>query len=265
MREALTVLAPAAALGVAAIVAPVVVHDGLERLRVALARHHHHGAGALQHGREVAVDEGVGEEVFDGREDAGALPLPAVQGGLVVPSVAGPEREVAVLEAGGNPVGDAGAADERRGSGRRRSGGHRLGAGKRAEGERREVPRNRDVHRRPRDGLADGLGDAGLERDDLPLAPDQLADVRGEQHPDLVRVHRQPVQPGAGGEHERASGLGAPREESLHVAADLGLVRGLLGGRRLFRWGRCRLRRRGRGGLGGRPDHGAGGEQQECR
>ena len=65
---------------------------------VALAGTHHVGSGIAQHGHQEGHHVALRVEVFDGLEDTGALPLPAVELGLVVPAVALPHGYVGPVE-----------------------------------------------------------------------------------------------------------------------------------------------------------------------
>ena len=77
----------------------VVVDDYLMALPVALARSEHDGACILEHRNEIGHDDGLGEEVLGRTKEKRALPLPETFLLVIVTSVAGPDRDVAVLQA----------------------------------------------------------------------------------------------------------------------------------------------------------------------
>ena len=72
----------------------VVIDNHFVELIVALAGGEHHCARMFQHGDDEGHDEGLGEEVFGGAEQAWTLPVPAVLVCLVVASMTLPKGDV---------------------------------------------------------------------------------------------------------------------------------------------------------------------------
>ena len=93
----------------------IVVHDHFVAVPVALARQHHHGTGILEHRHQERNHVTLGIEVLHGFHHAGALEFPSFERLLIVPAVALPERDMAVLQAPGRVVGRRGPGHERGG------------------------------------------------------------------------------------------------------------------------------------------------------
>ena len=77
------------------------VGNGFVATAVAFARTHHVSSGVFEHRNQVGNHVALSVEVLDGFEYSGTLPLPAVEFGLEVPSVALPQGYVGIVKAFG--------------------------------------------------------------------------------------------------------------------------------------------------------------------
>ena len=111
--ESASGIAPAAVFGICAGgVHAVVVDNNLCQIGVALAGTHHIGSGIFEHRHQEGHHVTLRVKVFDGLENTGALPFPAVEFRFEIPSVALPEGDVGAIEPFGCGIG-AGAPYER--------------------------------------------------------------------------------------------------------------------------------------------------------
>ena len=78
--------------------ATIIVDDDFVPLPVAFARGEDHGSGIFQHRDEVRHNERLGEQVFGGAEQTGALPFPTFLGILVIFPVTLPQGDVASFQ-----------------------------------------------------------------------------------------------------------------------------------------------------------------------
>ena len=83
----------------------VVVDNGLMILPVTFTGGEHDGACFLQHRDEVGGDDGLCEQILTGAEEGRTLPAPHMIFQIIIAPVAGPDREVTVLQTTRNLIG----------------------------------------------------------------------------------------------------------------------------------------------------------------
>ena len=78
--------------------ATVVIDNDFIGIGIALARQHHVGPGIFEHRNQERQHVALCVQIFYGLKNAGSLPLPPVELGLVIPSVALPHGYMATLQ-----------------------------------------------------------------------------------------------------------------------------------------------------------------------